>query len=103
MTQWETKSCPHCGSTKIVVVDNGVDGLERRYWARCTSCAAEGPWAKTYNGAIEWWNMRASEDVKNDSHNAAADAIMSMAVFLLIFAAIVLAGWIVAEIVKFYC
>lgn len=47
--------------------------------------------------------MRGSEDAEGGSDSATADAIMSMAVFLLIFAAIVLAGWIIAEIVKSYC
>ena len=98
----EMKPCPYCGSTNTEVVSK-VQEHAFHYWVRCMSCAAEGPWAKTYNGAIEWWNMRGDEDAKGGSNSATADAIMSMAVFLLIFAAIALASWIIAEIVKSYC
>jgi len=56
----ELKSCPFCGSSKIVATGDD-DG---RYWKRCISCGATGPETSKYSGEegdpYTDWNTRAS-------------------------------------------
>lgn len=58
------KRCPFCGG--VAVRDNPLlrQGCEPTepdayaYWIRCTSCAACGGWAKSWDGAERLWEMR---------------------------------------------
>lgn len=48
--------CPFCGGEGMPA--SAPDGDWIQYTVMCRSCAAEGPWALTPEGAIENWSKR---------------------------------------------
>lgn len=57
------KPCPFCGGKAIIdsIEASGIPddpSMNRDWFVRCVSCAAEGPWFNTRGAAIERWNKR---------------------------------------------
>lgn len=53
------ETCPFCGAHRLILSETTQTISARvEYFVRCSSCAAEGPWAQTPAGAIRWWNQR---------------------------------------------
>ena len=52
----ELKSCPFCGGRDIIVP------AQRATFARCLTCEAEGPYAKTQTDGAATWNRRFASD-----------------------------------------
>ena len=58
------KPCPFCGSTKITVEWESCPPLDatdtnRRWFAECTQCSAQGPFCQKEPEVIPAWNKRA--------------------------------------------
>lgn len=67
------RACPFCGGNGygFKVLRDGYQNYQEdqdayAYAVRCRSCAAEGGWKKTREGARNMWNMRTSIEVNND-------------------------------------
>jgi hypothetical protein len=65
----DLKPCPFCDG--VAVVDVSTDAI---FNLRCTSCAAEGPWAKSKAAAVGSWNRRTAEARAEKAEAALAEA-----------------------------
>lgn len=63
-TQATMLPCPFCGGKALLDADERYPGGNPAapdalaYFARCRSCAAQGPWSKAATGALRGWNSR---------------------------------------------
>lgn len=69
------KACPWCGNTPDCLGELGVQ-IGNSFFVICR-CGARGQAASTREGAIDAWDIRASEE-RTDGINTAADFMLSL-------------------------